>query len=359
VVHVFLSSFIWTKPLNEYGVRQHVAALYEEVFRDVDRRVFPTRPSRGMLRDVIDHLPALLTGGLNVVCQDYPMITAAIATFLKRDPALIVHTWKVPGSYEARFAAKVNDWLLRRTITRARAVVVVSQLQAARVRALCPRTPVIVAPVSVDSVFWHRSPHDADQVLARLGLATGSFILTVGGPDRDELFGARLAQLLGLAYLRVTYDSATANAARVQLSETSLDNYVIASGITDTELRGLYSSAFLVCLATKTHTNPAGITSLTVGMACGAAVAVPAAIASGYVMDGQTGVVISEDVLAFGQRINQLRGRIPEIGSAARVFAVQVLENQRVAAEVRSQMAKLDFGSIALASGIPKSGEQV
>jgi hypothetical protein len=359
VVNVFLSSFIWTRPLNECGVRQHVAALYEEVFSDVERRVYPARPSRGLMRDVLDHLPALLKGELNVVCQDYPMITAGVATFLKRDPAVIVHTWKVPGSFEPRLAAKANDWMLRRTIGRARAVVVVSQLQAARVRALFPHTPVIIAPVSVDSVFWHPSPGDADQVLVRLGIKPGRFILTVGGPDRDELFAARLAALLNLTYLRVTYDSRTADAARAQLDEASLGNCVVASGITDRELRGLYSTAFLVCLPTKTHTNPAGITSLTVGMACAAAVAVPAAIAGGYIKDGETGFVISDDVAVFSRRISLLRARIPAIGRAAREYAQQELDNGRVAAGVRMQLAAVDGTSIYGVGRSTECGERI
>lgn len=341
MVNVFLSSFVWTRPLNAHGVRQHVAALYDEIFKDSDRRIFPTRPSRGLLRDVVEHLPLLLRGGLNVVSQDYPLVTAGLATFLKRDPALIVHTWKVPGVFEPRLAARINDWILRRAIQRARAVVVVSELQAIRIRELSPQIPVIVAPVSVDSSFWRPTLDEAHVVLSRLGLEARGFVLTVGGPDRDEIFAARVAKNLGVNYLRVTYDSATADNARRQLRGAGLDQCVVATDITDIELRALYSSALLVCLPTKTETNPAGLTSLTVGMACAAAVAVPQAIAHGYLKDEETGFVIQADANEFSKRVLELQARIPEIRKAARAFALRELNNGRVAAAVRDRFAML------------------
>ena len=121
VVNLFLSSHIWVKPLNAFGVRQHVAALYEDVFRGYDVRVFPKDSTTALLADGLLHFPALLGGKVNVIAPGYPVVAGALASWVRRNPGLIVHTWKVPGMSDERRSARAYDCLLRRVIGRARA----------------------------------------------------------------------------------------------------------------------------------------------------------------------------------------------------------------------------------------------
>lgn len=338
-VNLFLSAYTWTLPLNDFGVRQHVAALYEEVFRGCDVRVYPKAPTGGMLADALRHLPALLAGEINVLSQGYPFVAGALASWVARKPSLIVHTWKVPGYSDDTLSARVNDVFLRRAITRARAVVVVSMTQKRQLEAQGVSCPVIFAPVSVDSSFWHPDPADMDDVLAHFGLAKRGYVLTVGGPDRDEIYAAKVAGLLGMTYVRVTYDTHSAASARLQLARQGLEGHSrILVNLSDVEVRALYAGAWLVCLPTVTKTNPAGLTSQAVAMACGAAVAIPETIAEGYIKDGDNGLVLTESPDEFAARLHSKCDDLPSIRQKARKSAEVELNNLTVARHVRAQL---------------------
>jgi glycosyltransferase involved in cell wall biosynthesis len=336
IVNLFLSTYTWTRPLNAFGVRQHVAALYEEVFRGCDVRVYPKGPTGHLGSEVLKHLPALLAGDINVLAPDYPVVAGALASWVRRNPGFIVHTWKVPGFSDKRATARAHDYLLRRVIDRARAVVVVSQTQKRQLEGLGVACPIVFAPVSVDALFWHPEPAGMDKVLGQFGLARGNYVLTAGGIDRDEIYAARLARQLGLPYVRASWNLDSAERARRELARENLESHsTILTNPSDVELRALYSGASLVCLPTRTSTNPAGLTSLVVAMSCGAAVAVPETIAEGYVEDGINGLVLKGAAEEFGER---LRSReLPSIGRAARKFAETKLDNVTVAQQVRAQ----------------------
>lgn len=339
-VNLFLSTHIWTLPLNAFGVRQHVAALYEEVFRGCDVRVYPKGPTGNLLADVLRHLPALLAGevNVNVLAPDYPVVAGALASWVRRNPGLIVHTWKVPGVSDERLSARAYDFLLRRVIDRARAVVVVSMTQKRQLEAMGVSCPVVFVPVSVDSQFWHADPVGMDDVLAHFGLEKRGYVLTVGGPDRDETYAAQVARMMGLPYVRATYNIHTAEAARLQLASENLESYThILIKPSDVELRALYAGAWLVCLPTQTRTNPAGLTSLVEAMACGAAVAIPETIAEHYVEDGTNGLVLRGTPDEFAARLLSESDDLPLIRQMARKFAVTKLNNLTVAQQVRAQ----------------------
>ncbi len=337
-VNVFLSSYIWTLPLNVFGVRQHVAALYEDVFRGCEVRMYPKGPTNNPLAAGIRHLPALLAGEVNILTQGYPIVTGALASWVMRNPGLIVHTWKVPGVSDERFSARAYDFLLRRVIDRAHAVVVVSMTQKRQLEALGVSCPVVFAPVSVDSQFWHPEPVGWEDVLLHFGLLPRGYVLTAGGPDRDELYAAKVASMLGLAYVRASWDIRTAERARSQLSREGLERHShILVNPSDVELRALYSGARLVCLPTVTNTNPAGLTSLVVAMACGAVVAIPETIAEGYVEDGTNGLVLEGGADDFAARLISESDDLPSIRQLARKFAEIKLNNFAVAQQVRDQ----------------------
>ena len=337
-VNLFLSTHVWTLPLNAFGVRQHVAALYEEVFRDCDVRVYPKGPTGNLLADVLRHLPALLAGEVNVLAPDYPIVAGALVSWVRRNPGLIVHTWKVPGVSDARLSARAHDILLRRVIDRACVVVVVSMTQKRQLEALGVSCPVVFAPVSVDSQFWHTDPVDMDDVLTHFGLEKRGYVLTAGGSDRDEIYAAQTAKMLGLPYVRATYGAHYADRARLLLARENLESHSrILINPSDVELRALYAGAWLVCLPTLTRTNPAGLTCLVAAMACGAAVAIPETIAEGYVDDGENGLVLSRTAHEFVARLTSERDNLPLIRQASRNFAEVNLNNVTVAKQVRAQ----------------------
>ncbi len=218
VVNLFLSRHTWTLPLNAFGVRQHVAALYEEVFRGCDIRIYPKGPVGGPLTAGLRYLPALRSGEINVIAPGYPVVAGALASWVRRNPGFIVHTWKVPMGADERLSARAHDFLLHRVIDRARAVVVVNMTQKRQLEAMGIACPVVFAPVSVYSQFWQPNPDGMDDVLTHFGLEISGYVLTVGGPDRDEIYAAQLARSLGLPYVRATYDIHSAKHAGLQLA---------------------------------------------------------------------------------------------------------------------------------------------
>lgn len=344
-VNLLMSTHTWTQPLNAAGLRQHVLALYEEVFRGQDVRVFPNRPRRTLALEVAQHLPHVLAGDLNVLAPDYPIVTGAVASFLKRDPRLIVHTWKVPGFSDPRPTARIYDVMLRRAIARARAAVVVNLAQKRQLENVGVRCPVLFAPVSVDATFWRSDAEDIDGVVSRFGLEVGSYLLTVGGSDRDELYTAYLARSLDRQYVRATYDPDVAARARAQLEAAGLASRCrVLLNPSYEELRALYTKSWLLCLPTMTSTNPAGITSMVEGMACAAAVAVPGVIGEGYLLDGVTGLVLGSSRADFGARLQSLGSELRNIGRRAADSVRLDLGNGAIASRLRAALH--DAGAI-------------
>ena len=192
--------------------------------------------------------------------------------------------------------------------------------------------------MSVNSLFWHADPVGLDDVLMHYGLEKRGYMLTVGGNDRDEIYAAKAARILGLPYVRVTYDINTAESARIHIARESLEGHSrILINPSDVEMRALFAGAWLVCLPTVTRTNPAGLTSLVVAMACGAAVAIPETIAEGYVEDGANGLVLNAGANNFAERLLSGSDDLPLIRKMARKFAVTKLNNLTVAQQVRAQ----------------------
>lgn len=343
-VNLFLSRDVWTLPLNRFGVQQHVYALYEEVFRGTDVEIYPKGQTGALLTDGLRHVPAMLKGRLNVLCPSYPVVAGAMASLIAPGASFIVHTWKVPGQSDHRLSARIHDSLLRRVMSKARAVVVASMHQKRQLEAQGLRCPVVFAPVSVDSRFWHHNPDGLDGTLAGFGLQRNHYVLTVGGSDRDEIYAARTAQLLGLPYVRATYSPQWAAHAKAELAGANLTNHAtILINPSDEELRALYAGAWLVCLPTVTRTNPAGLTSLVEGMSCGAVVAVPETIADQYVKDGSNGFLLADTPDELVSKLNLRKEDFPAIRQRARETAEGKLNNKTISKSVRQVLESVNI----------------
>lgn len=335
-VNVLLSSRAWLLPRNQYGVRQHVKALYEEAFRGCDVRFFPISSDGHILGAGLRHVPALLQGSINVLTPGYPVVSGAVALALRRELGLVVHTWKVPGHTDPRAGARLYDFLLARVVRNARAVVVVSQLQVRQFEAMGLSCPVFFSPVTADTGYWC-PVDDTSEVLSCFGLNENGYVLTVGGNDRDELYGARLARLLQLPYVRATNDPSTAQRVRKELERAYLwDGSRILASPSDEELRVLYKGAFVVCLPTITRTNPAGLTALVEAMSCGGVVAIPAEIGEGYVEDGVSGFLLDQEPGVLAGRLRVAGARMQQLRVAARETAQGTLNVVTVATQLRN-----------------------
>lgn len=341
-VNVLLSNHTWTCPRNTYGVRHHVAALYQDCFAGAGLSLFPRSQAAGagLLTAGIRHVNPILKGDINVLTPGFPVVAGALALGLRGDPGLIVHTWKVPGFSDARARAHLYDALLTRVMRRARAVVVASQVQKRQLEGMGLQCPVIFSPVTVDATFWHPDPLGLDEVLTKFDIGRHQYILTVGGNDRDELYGARLAHAIGLRYVRSSNDPKSLLSAREKLVAAKLDSHsTLLSHPTDEELRALYAGAHLVCLPTFTSTNPAGLTALVEAMACGAPVAIPSDLAEGYIAKGRSGFTLNDDFVQLADELCNVDVRA--VGAAARETAMTGLTAAPAMAALR-RLAKFE-----------------
>jgi hypothetical protein len=96
----------------------------------------------------------------------------------------------------------------------------------------------------------------------------------------------------------------------------------------------------VVCLATITKTNPAGLSALVEALACGAIVAVPESIAEGYVVDGVTGLILTDSPHAFAMRLLENARSLSSLRTAARKFAEGHLNVAVVAACLKTLLLK-------------------
>jgi len=337
-VNLFLSSYTWAGARSPFGPLHHFRSLYEEVFRDYEVSVFPKELESNLIASGMKHVPAVLKGDINVLAQGYPIIAGALTSLLRRDPRIIVHTWKVPGITDERLTARAYDVVLRRSIGKARAVVVASMPQKRQVEALEVPCPVVFAPVTVDSSFWRPEPPNLEEALARFKLKRDGYVLTVGSTDRDETYAAVVARMLGLTYVRSSWGHRYAERAREQLAARNLDGHTrILVNPSDIELRALYAGAFLVCLPTITRTNPAGLSALVETMACGTLAAIPEPLAEGYIEDGINGLVLRGVAEQFVTRVLSLRGDFSSIRKTARLHAEKKLNHLVVGRQVRER----------------------
>jgi glycosyltransferase involved in cell wall biosynthesis len=342
-VNIFLSTKRWTKTLADgVDLKQHVYALYERVFEEKEMELFPKESDISFVKGVYRYLYIAYKSKLNILCPDYPVILGFILSIIKFKNNNVFHTWVVPFHSKNSLKAFLFDVIKYLGMFRSLAIVVASSHQKELLRKIGINKPIFFSPVSVDSNFWfHESCKDT---LAKFGLEKGSYVLTVGGSDRDEIYSAKLAKILKLNYVRCGYDKDILALAKINLNKQDLLGHTtFIHNPSHAELRVLYSDCALLCLPTIIKTNPAGLSSLVEGMSCGALVAFPSELAAGYFNDEEAGLFLKRSAQDFSDKFNRTKTLHSVIKVNARNNAVKELNISKI-----SKCLKRDLISIGV-----------
>jgi len=342
-VNILLPDFSYSYARNEAGVRHHLYELYTKVFSGQNVNILPAIKARNILSAAIRSFFTIRSGSLNVVTQGHSVLATYAATMIRRDIRIIVHTWKVPGFSDDKITAYIYDYILRKLIRKSLIIVVASRKQERQLKGLFPSVPTFFAPVTVNTEFWMPKTNIAP-LLVTYGLKESSYVLTVGGNDRNEEIGMRVAGLLGLQYVRVTKNQSVIDRIKVVEKELNMSGMtIILSNIGDADLRVLYQSAFVVILPTITDTNPAGLSSLVEALSCGAMLAVGADLAEGYIVDGENGIVFRkqnvDDIVERLKGIDEMMRKT--LKDNARDYAVSSLNSDMVAVSLQKALHKM------------------
>jgi len=340
-VNIFLSTKRWTKTLADgVDLKQHVYALYERVVEEKETELFPKESDISFVKGVYRHLYIAYKSQLNILCPDYPVGLGFILSIIKLKNNNIFHTWVVPFHSKNSLKAFLFDIILYVGMFRSLAIVVASVHQKELLRKIGIKKPIFFSPVSIDSNFWfHESSKDT---LAKYGLEKGSYVLTVGGSDRDEIYSAELAKILKLNYVRCGYDKNILELAKINLNKQDLLGHTtLIHNPSHAELRVLYSDCALLCLPTMIKTNPAGLSSLVEGMSCGALVAFPGELAAGYFNDEEAGLFLTGSVQDFSDKFNRTKTSHSLIKANARDNAVKELNISKISKCLKSDLISI------------------
>lgn len=339
-ISILYSTFVWTLPLEDTALKQHVYNLYQNLFSEYDIEVYPKSNQRlGLIIDGLRHMRAVLKTDMSVLCPDYPVVSGAFVSILKPNHPFIIHLWKIPSLISDHFIKGIKDIMLWRVIKCSKAVIVPSLYMKTSLESQEPSIRVFYSPVSVDSSFWKSDSREINECLARYGLKRNKYVITVGGSDRDELYSARVSHLLDLHYVRVSYDKKIISRVRAILEKNGAESKLITlCNINHRDLRSLYAGSTLLSLPTLTDTNPAGLSAMVEGLACSTLVAVPQKLGSGYIKDGINGFILDQDPVRFVQHILSLQATWPSIRENARLFAVSELDNNVIVRNLKANL---------------------
>lgn len=258
--------------------------------------------------------------GTWIILQGYGAHTASLPSFSKL-PEMIYHTWKVPFVGPAGISTKVNDFLHLRVARKSRLTSLVSLEQQRQFARLYPRLRTVWVPVAADTRWWTAGPADTD-ILTRLGVQPGRFLLCVGDIDREETVPVQLSKELQLPLVRVSRGKGAIDRSHEAAKKHGLTEFHGLVRIPYPELRDLHRSAWALLNAPKVTYHPAGLTTLTESMACGGVVLFPQGpTAEGYVTGGKEAILFDEltveSVLEACQPLLDEKTRL-SIGIAAR-----------------------------------------
>jgi glycosyltransferase involved in cell wall biosynthesis len=273
----------------------YLGVNYERAFQKAGYRSEVVGPrERGIVKSGWRFRGQVPSADLVAVCQGYACVAALLGRGFSRRPPLILHTWKLPWTGPTRVLARVNDLVLDRVLRSSNLVVVASQSQQRTLERTVPQVRSVWIPVSADTDWWKPGPPQTT-VLDRLGVRPAEFFLCVGDVDRDETAAVALAKKLGRRFVRVTRDPRTAARARAAFEASGASDAQCLVNIPFPELRDLYVHAWAVLTAPVVSYHPAGLTTITEALACGAVVLFPdSPTAKGYLEHGVNGLVYSE-----------------------------------------------------------------
>ena len=346
-----------TKQLNGTAGEpaMHVGATYVRGFERAGYRahaVGSSEPAR-MVREGWRYSRMIRQAPLASVVQGYSNFAALFSRvgLSGQRPRIVMHTWKVPWTGSMHLSARLMDRVLEKVIQSSALTVLVSPGQKRLIEKNYPQVPTAWVPVAADTQWWTPGPPQTD-LLDRLKVRPGEFLLVGGDVDRDEDAPVGVAMKLGRPLIRVTKDPRTAQRAQEAFKRLGVGDAHCVCKVPWTELRDLYRSAWAVLIAPTASYHPAGLTSLSETLACGGAVLFPrTATAEGYVRDGDNGVLFDsmkvDDILAACRVLDQPGAR-QRIAAAARQTCDELLNFDRVAQILADRLRelKLDAASI-------------
>lgn len=333
----------------------HVGATY---IRALERAGYQPQPvgsahSGRMVREGWRYSRLIRPAPLAAVVQGYGTFAARFSRIglSRQRPRIIMHTWKVPWTGSNHFTARMMDRVLERVIQASSLTVLVSPEQKRLIEKSYPRVPTAWVPVAADTRWWTPGPPQTD-LLDRLNVKLGEFLLVGGDVDREEDAPIGVAAKLARPLVRVTKDPRTADKANAAFARLGAHDAHCVCQIPWTELRDLYRSAWAVLIAPTASYHPAGLTTLSEALACGAPVLFPRnTTAEGYVRDGENAVLFDSmkvpDILAACKALDDAEAR-QRIAAAARRTCDELLNLDR-AAEIlaeRLRELKLDAASV-------------
>jgi hypothetical protein len=290
---------------------------------------------------------------LAAVVQGYATFAARLAGvgLRGRRPQIIIHTWKVPGTGATRLSARLMDRVLAGVIQSSSLTVLVSPEQKRMIESLYPGVPTAWVPVAADTHWWTPGPPQTD-MLERLGVSPGQFLLVGGDVDRNEDVPVQVAAKLGRPLVRVTKDPRTAANADAAFKRLGARDARCVCRARWTELRDLYRCAWAVLIAPTTSQHPAGLTTLSEALASGAPVLFPRSpTAEGYLRHGDNGVLFDamqpHDILTACRTLDEAGVRA-RISAAARRTCDELLNLERAAQILSDRLRELKLDAVTI-----------
>jgi glycosyltransferase involved in cell wall biosynthesis len=329
-----------TVPLN------HLPGTYQSLCRQLSSQPEFHTPneSASALRIIAEAFLKLRKCSRSVTMQGYGVHAAALASVFRLSTEIILHTWKIPFHGPRKLTSDINDLMLERVLKHSRLVVIVSKHQQRLVEERYPKISTAWVPVAADIRWWNPGGESTD-ILKRLGIRRGEFLLSVGDVDRDESVVVGFAKELKIPLVRVTRDPRTAARAQYAAKQSGLAQFHCLERIPYIELRDLHRCAWAMLNAPTVSYHPAGLTTLTESMACGGVVLLPDGPTSdGYITSGKDAILYHEmsvdSLMEACKPIFNETERL-KISDAARQRCVEFLNFESAASYISNALCKI------------------
>jgi hypothetical protein len=280
------------------------------------------RDSRSRLLQVIDLTRAAVRSDV-AICYSMMGVsaTAVLSLLRRRKPPIVLYLQAALNPQAGVLKQSVHRRLLERAIRRADVVVSVLREVADRIRQEHPEKAgcVYYAPVGADTTFFDPAltvDHLPGSSLR--GLRRQGYFLVAGDITRDDAFIYSSMQSRSLPIVRVTRDPRVADRVIRLAADYGRPDDILLQRTSFEDLRWLYANCNVAVFAGEDSWEPAGITSLTEALACGASCVCNA---GGHIENELRGLAVESDLavpVEFYER-NSGRSLVSSVGAIRRL----------------------------------------